>query len=193
MPWVTGVTPRFVKPSGAPTIQLRGSQLAAGSNPVVEIGDAVATVISRAGDQVSATVPTLAVPGYKSVTLTTSTGSSRLDSGIGVLPMIDTPEPLNGWDPNALRFHVSQGDFLIFGLGMTLSTVGLQFEDWKYRLMLDPNDIVLTNAYFVSDPEGKLTLAIPPFFASGVVHCQALVITNDPSYAPASFTNVLSL
>jgi IPT/TIG domain len=193
VPWVTGVTPRFVKPSGSPTILLHGSQLAAGSQPVVEIGGAVATVVSRAGDQLSATAPPLPVPGYQSVSLTTSTGSSRLESGIGVLPMIDTPEPLNGWDPNALRFHVSQGDFLIFGLASRLSPVGIQFEDWKHLLLLDPADIVLTDSYFVADPEGKLTLTIPPFFASGQVHCQALVITNEPSYAPASFTNVLSL
>lgn len=193
LPWVTGVSPRFIKPSGNQNIFLHGSQLSAGAQPSVEVGGLAATVVARSGDQLEASVPAQSVPGYKSVALTTTSGSSRIEAGIGVLPMIDTPEVLNGWDANALRFHVSQGDFLIFGLASQLSSVGIQFEGWNYRLMLDPNDIVLTDSYFVADPEGKLTLTIPPFFASGVVHCQALVITNEPSYAPASFTNVLSL
>ena len=151
------------------------------------------SVVSRAVDEITATASLQLKPGYQPVTLTTGAGSSRLDAGVGVLPMIDTPEPLNGWDPNALRFHVSQGDFLIFGLASRVLPVGIQIEDWNHSLLLDPNDIVLTDSFFVGDPEGKLTLTIPPFFASGQVHCQALVITNDPTYAPASFTNVLSL
>ena len=109
------------------------------------------------------------------------------------MPMVETREPLNGWDPNSLRFHVSQGDFVILGLATSLFPAGIQIADWNYRLLLDPNEIVLTDSYFVGDAEGKLNLNIPAFFASGQVHLQALVLTNDPTYAPASFTNVLSL
>ena len=192
-PWITGASPMFVKPGGNPTLTLTGTELWLGSSPIVSIGGASAGVLSRTASQLQVTVPAQPVPGYQPVTFTNSAGTTKLDSGIGVMPMVETREPLNGWDPNSLRFHVSQGDFVILGLATSLFPAGIQISDWNYRLLLDPNEIVLTDSYFVGDAEGKLNLNIPAFFASGQVHLQALVLTNDPTYAPASFTNVLSL
>lgn len=192
-PWITGASPMFVKPSGSQTLTLHGTELWTGTGPIVTVGGAAASVVSRTASQAQVTVPPQPIPGYQPVTFTTSAGQTKLDSGVGVMPMVETREPLNGWDPNFLRFHVSAGDFVILGLATSLFPAGITIADWKYKLLLDPNEIVLTDSYFVGDPEGKLTLTIPPFFASGQVHVQALVLTNDPTYAPASFTNVQSL
>ena len=173
-PWITGASPMFVKPSGNPTLTLTGTELWLGNSPIVSIGGANASVLLRTASQMQVTVPAQPVPGYQPVTFTNSAGTTKLDSGIGVLPMIDTREPLNGWDPNVLRFHASQGDFVIFGLASSLFPAGIQIADWKYRLLLDPNEIVLTDSYFVGDADGKLSLTIPAFFATGQVHCQAV-------------------
>jgi hypothetical protein len=192
-PWITGSSPMFVKPAGNPSLTLHGTELWLGTQPVVTVGSAVAPVLARTASQVQITVPPQPVPGYQTVTFANSSGTTRLEAGVGVLPMIDTREPLNGWDPNVLRFHATQGDFVIFGLASSQFPAGIQIADWKYRLLLDPNEILLTDSYFVGDAEGKLSLTIPPFFATGQVFCQALVLTNDPAYAPASFTNMLPL
>lgn len=192
-PWITGASPIYIKPAGNPALTLHGTDLAAGTQPVITVGTVQAPFVSRSVSQVQVTVPPQPIPGYQTVTFANSSGTTRLEAGVGVLPMIDTREPLNGWDPNVLRFHVTQGDFVIFGLASSLFPAGFQIADWNYRLLLEPNDILLTDSYFVGDPEGKLNLTIPAFFPSGQVYCQAVVLTNDPTYAPASFTNVIPL
>ena len=192
-PWVNGASPMFIKPSADTSLTLHGTELWLGSEPVVMVGASQASVVSRSASQVRVTVPAQPVPGYQAVTFTNSTGSTRLEVGVGVLPMIDTRELLNGWDQNQLRFHASQGDFVIFGLAPLLYPAGIQIADWKHRFLLEPNQVTFTDSFYIGDADGKFSLKIPAFFATGEVHCQALVISDEPSYAPASFTNVITL
>ena len=192
-PWLTSSVPLYVRPKGADPVSLRGTELWLGTPPVVTVGGVSAPVGARTVSQVQITVPDQPAPGYQPVVFTNSAGTTRLEQGLGVLPIAEVREPLNGFDANALRFRTLPGDFVILALATSLFPTGISIADWNFKLLLDPNTIVLTDSYFVGAADGTLTLPIPPFFQSGQAFVQGLELSVDPSLAPAAFTNVLAL
>jgi hypothetical protein len=192
-PWLTSAVPLFVRPKGNDPVSLRGTELWLGTPPVVTVGGVPAAVGARTVSQLQITVPNQPAPGYQPVVFTNSSGTTRLEQGLGVLPLVELREPLNGFDANLLRFRTLPGDFVILALATSLFPTGISIADWNFKLLLDPNTIVLTDSYFVGSPDGSLALPIPPFFQSGMAHIQGLVLSVDPALSPASFTNVLSL
>lgn len=190
---LTGARPFYLKPVDNPTLTLHGTQLWLGNTPTVNVGGATgpAGVILRSVDQIVVNLPPLTVPGLQNVTVTNSTGASVLVEGVGVLPMMEKREPLNGADPNELRIRTLPGDVVLLALGG--STVpGIQVLDFDYLLLLNPNDVYVTTAFFVTDPEGLTRIPLPPY-PSGFLYTQSLVITADPSYTPGSWTNAVAL
>ena len=155
------------------------------------IGGQFATTVVRTVSQMIVTVPNQPVPGFQPVVFSNSAGTTELPEGVGVLPMIEKREPLNGVDPNYIRIHTLPNDIVLLVLGGALGP-GLQILDFGYQLLLDPGQVIFTDAFFVADPDGKTTIPIPPF-PSGLVFVQALSITADPSYTPGSWTNPVAL
>ena len=190
-PWLTGSQTFFLKPTGNGQITLRGTELWLGPTPTVTIAGLTAPVVARTVDQMVVTVPDQPVPGFQPVVFSNSAGTSILNEGVGVLPMIEKREPLNGTDPNYIRVHTLANDIVLLVLGQ-LQGPGIQILDFRYQLLLDPGFIVFTDAFFVADPDGKTTIPLPPY-PSGLISVQALSITADPSYYPGSWTNVVAL
>lgn len=190
-PWLTGVRPFWIKPSGNGNLTVHGTELWLGSPPTVTIGGAPAGVVTRTVDHMVVTPPTLTVPGFQPVQFTNSAGTSVLPEGVGVLPMMEKREPLNGADPNYIRVHALPFDIVLLVLAESTSP-GIQVLDFNYQLLLNPATVVFTNAFFVTDAEGKTTIPIPPF-PSGLLFVQSLAITSDPSYYPGMWTNPLAL
>lgn len=190
-PWLTGVLPYYVKPSGNGNLTLHGTELWLGPSPLITVGGLAATNVVRTVDKMVIAMPTQPVPGYQPVTFTNAAGTSTLPEGVGVLPLVEKREPLNGFDPNFVRFRAQQGDFVVLVVGLALSAP-LQVLDFQYQLLLDPNQVTLTDLLFVGNPDGTIT--IPLFgFPTGIAHVQVLALTTDPAYAPGMWSNVVLL
>jgi hypothetical protein len=190
-PWLTGVRPFWIKPNGNSDLTVHGSELWLGPTPTVTIGGVPAGVVARTVDQMVITPPPLTVPGFQPVVTTNSAGSSVLPEGVGVLPMLEQREPLNGADPNHLRIHALPFDIVLLVLAGSQAP-GIQVLDFQYVLLLHPSTVFFTDAFLVTGADGKTTIPLPPF-PTGLVHVQALVITADPSYYPGMWTNPLAL
>lgn len=190
-PWVTGVSPFYVPQFGQPQLILHGTEMWLGGTPTVSIGGQNAPVSGRTADTVLVTMPVQPVPGLQPVQITNNLGTTTLNEGVGVLPMLELREPMNGTDPNRIRYHGSSVDFVILGIGTHLAPAGLVLPGFNYSLQLDPNTVLLTLAY-LADAEGRFDVPLPPF-PSGWFRVQALVWSSDPGYAPGSWTNELPL
>jgi hypothetical protein len=190
-PWMTAARPFFLKRSNNGNLTVHGTELWLGPTPTVTIGGQPASVVGRTVDQMVVSVPLQPVPGFQSVTFTNTVGASILTEGVGVLPMIEKREPLNGVDRNYLRVHTLPFDVVLLVLASAPGP-GFQVLDFNHVLLLDPGQVVATDAFFVGDPDGKTTIPLPPF-PTGLAWLQALSFTADPSYFPASWTNVVAL
>jgi hypothetical protein len=190
-PWMTSVEPFYVPPFGDPQLILHGTEMWLGGIPIVTIGGQTASVGGRTADTVLVTMPFQPVPGLQPVQLTNGLGTTTLNEGVGVLPMLELREPMNGTDPNRIRFHGSSGDLVVLGIGTTLAPTPWVWPGYGYSLQLDPNNVLLTLVY-LPDAEGRFDVPLPPF-PSGYFQVQALVWTNNPGYAPGSWTNALPL
>ncbi|MBL8751992.1 MAG: hypothetical protein JNK15_01720 [Planctomycetes bacterium] len=190
-PWLTAARPFFLKPAGNGNLTLHGTELWLGPTPTITIGGQTAPVIARTVDQMLVSVPNQPVPGFQPVVFSNTAGSTVLPEGVGVLPMVEKREPLDGASPNYLRIHTMPFDVVLLILAESQGP-GFQVLDFHYQLLLNPATVIFTDAFFVADPDGKTTIPIPPF-PTGLVHVQALAVTADPSYYPASFTNPVAL
>jgi hypothetical protein len=190
-PWLTGVTPFYVPQVGNPQLILHGTEMWLGGTPTVTIGGQTASVGARTVDTVLVTMPDQPVPGLQSVQVTNGLGTTTLNEGVAVLPMLELREPMNGTDPNRIRFHGTFGDLVVLGVGTNLAPVPVVFPGYGYSLQLDPNSVALTLVY-LPDADGRIEVPLPPF-PSGFFRVQALVWTNNPGYAPGSWTNELKL
>ena len=190
-PWITGVSPFYVPQFGQPQLVLHGTEMWLGGMPTVTIGGQNATVSGRTADTVMVTAPVQPVPGLQPVQITNNLGTTTLHEGVGVLPMLELREPMNGTDPNRIRFHGSSGDLVVFGIGTNLAPTPWVWPGYGYSLQLDPSSVLLTLVY-LPDAEGRFDVPLPPF-PSGWFRVQALVWTNNAGYAPGSWTNVLPL
>ncbi|HEU4417374.1 MAG TPA: IPT/TIG domain-containing protein [Planctomycetota bacterium] len=190
-PWLTGVSPFYVPQFGNPQLTLHGTEMWLGGTPTVAIGGQNATVNGRTADTVLITMPGQPVPGLQPVQVTNNLGTTTLNEGVGVLPMLELREPLNGTDPNRIRYHGSPIEIVVLGIGQGLAPTPVVFPGFGYSLQLDPNTVVLTVAY-LTDAEGRVDIPLSPF-PSGIFRVQALVFTNNPGYYPGSWTNQLPL
>ena len=190
-PWITGVAPFYVPQFGNPQLLLHGTEMWLGGTPTVTIGGQSTSVGARTADTIMVTMPNQPVPGLQPVEITNNLGTTTLNEGVGVLPMLELREPMNGTDPNRIRFHGTSGDLVVLGIGQTLAPTPWVWPGYGYSLQLDPSTVLLTLVY-LPDAEGRFDVPLPPF-PSGLFHVQALVWTNNPGYAPGSWTNELPL
>lgn len=190
-PWLTGTAPYYVQPRTAQNVVLHGTELQLGSSPLVTVGGQPVTNVVRTVDQMTVNIPAQQVPGPKSVAFTNNVGSTTLVDGLVVLPVVEKREPLNGFDPNFVRFRAQAGDFLVLVVGLA-PVAGLAVLDFHHQLLIDPNQVTLTDLLFVGNADGTIT--IPLFgFPTGIAHVQVLALTTDPAYAPGMWSNMVVL
>jgi hypothetical protein len=190
-PWLTAARPYFLRRINNGQVTLHGTELWLGPTPTVTIGGQPASVVTRTVDRMVVTGPNQPVPGFQTVTISNTAGTSTLVEGVAVLPLLEKREPMNGVDPNYLRIHTLPNDIVLIVLANSPGP-GIQVLDFRYQLLLDPNTVFFTDAFFVADPDGKSTIPLPPF-PPGLIHVQILDVTADPDDFPGSFSNPLAL
>jgi hypothetical protein len=192
-PWMTAVRPFFVPQFGNPTVRLHGTEMFLGSTPTVTIGGQPAAVGGRTVDEILVTLPDQPVPGFQPVVVTNGLGSTILTEGVGVLPLLENREPMNTATPIEIRYQGTQNDLMILALGFGTTPTPLTLPGYGYSLQLEPSGLITSTFYFVSSPDGRLEIHGPAIPFVGLFHVQALVLTDNPGYAPGSWTNATVL
>ncbi|MFN3242375.1 MAG: hypothetical protein ACE37K_12775 [Planctomycetota bacterium] len=190
-PRLTAARPFFVRRINNGQLSLTGTELWLGPTPTITVGGQNATVITRTVDEIVVSLPDQPEPGFQPVTFSNPVGTTTLEEGVGVLPMLQRREPLNGVDPNYLRIDTLPNNVVLLALATDLGP-GIQTLNFGFQLLLDPSSVFFTNAYFVADPDGRTIIPLPPF-PPGMLHAQVLDVTADPDDFPGSWTNVVSL
>lgn len=190
-PWSTGVSPLYVGPAAGPTITIHGTELDLGAVPTVTIGGINATVQTRSIDNLTVTLPAQPEPGFQPVEITNGLGTTRVDGGIGILPILDTVCPVNSQTRIGMEYIGSPGDTAVLLLGVAPAAVGFPVLNFGYSLQIDPG-FLLASAPFVAGPDGRVFFDLPPTNLADFVVLQTLTyITVNPSYPNGSFSNLL--
>ena len=191
-PRLTAARPFFVRRINNGQLTLQGTELLLGPTPTITVGGQIASVIARSNTEILVSTPDQPEPGFQEVTFSNTAGTSTLAEGVGVLPMLQRREPLNGVDPNYLRVDTLPANFLLLALATELSPGGIQTLDFGNLLLLNPGTVFFTNGFFVSDPDGRTIIPLPPV-APGLFVAQVLDVTADADDFPGSWTNPVSL
>lgn len=192
-PMLAGMTPFFVGQVGSPSAVAAGFDLLPGGLPTITIGGQPATVTQWTTDHVTVDVPDQPVPGFQPVTLTNGVGTARLERGVAVLPLLFNREPLNVATPLHSTLVATQGDIALLVLSFGRLPAPVPVLDARYGLMLDPSLLITTAMITVTEADGTFVLQAPPLPIVGQLYYQALVITTNPTYAPWSWTNDVTL
>ena len=192
-PTLAAVAPRYATLRGGASLTLHGSELASGTVRSLKIGGKNATVGSRRADQITTVLPNQSQPGWQPVEFVTSTGTTVLAKGVGVLPLIETRPAAASGVPFRLVFKGSKGDGVIWALGIGASSP-ISFSGMHYGFALNPSLFIVLPGFGIADPNGELRMAFPATaYPTGTIYVQGLFVTTNPGYGPASFTNVLRL
>ena len=192
-PMLAGVDPFFVGQVGSPSAVVAGYDLLPGGTPTVTIGGQPATVTQWTTDHVTVDVPDQSVPGFQPVTLTNGVGIAQLERGVAVLPLLFNREPLNLATPVHSTLVATQGDVALLALSFGRLPGPVPALGARYGLLLDPNLLITTALITVTEADGTFVLQAPPLPVVGQLYYQALVITTNPTYAPWSWTNDVTL
>ena len=179
-------------PRSLATVTLHGTGLDLGTSPAVTVGGVPAQVQGRARDRMTAKLGFQPEPGWQPVTVSTSAGSSTVVRGLGVLPLLDTDPPAVPGEPFELVLRGAQQDQVLVAVGLR-RVQPLPLADWLHGLALDPSVMLMLPGAVITSPGGERRLPIPPSTWVSPVFLQALFVTNDPGYGPASFSNVVAL
>ena len=127
------------------------------------------------------------------MTLSTSSGTTTLPRGVGVLPMVYVEPPparRRGFD---LVFHGSRGDQVLWAVGIAPAAAPLPISGMHYGLAIDPAVLLVLPGATILDPSGQWRLPFPATDTPVSVYLQALFVSSDPAYAPGAFSNLLRL
>jgi hypothetical protein len=190
-PWLSGVVPRLATLHGQAALALHGTELNLGAPPVITIGGQAAPLLTRTNDMLTTTLPIQPSPGWKPVVVDNPLGTSTLPEGIGVLPLLEFPAAPARNVPSKIDLRGRQGD--LFAFAASLARIPpIPLPPLHHGLELDPATLIVLPPFTITDPGGVFTLAVPANPGPFVLYVQAAVVTTDPGYAPASFTNVVS-
>jgi hypothetical protein len=192
-PWLTGVRPALAPLLGGTALTLHGTGLDVGPLPQVAIGGQPAVAGARTSATLQTVLPRQPRPGYRPVDLQNSSGSSTLPAGLGVLPLLDFPVAHQANVPLALRYRGAQGDQMVLVLALGTLPVPLALPPFHHGLELDLFTLTVLPALPVAGADGALLLPLPAVAPPVPVHLQAFSFTQDPGWAPGSFTNAVRL
>lgn len=189
-PWVTHVEPAFVMPKGGAAMTVHGFGLNLGTSPVLEFGGRAATINSRAASRVTANLPAGVAPGYPSVRMTSTVGSTTAEDTFGVLPLIYAdPAPA----PNqkfTIVFKGTRGDSVIWAIG-ALPGSPIPIPPLLYGLALNPAAMLLLPGFSITHASGEFHMPIPASSYVSPLYIQAVFSSSNPGYSPGSFSNTL--
>ena len=192
-PMLTGVLPRFATMRSGAAISLHGTELDLGPIPTVLVGGQPAAVAARTTATITTTLPAQPAPGWQPVEVQSALGSAVLSKGIGVLPMLEAPRPVQSNVPGEIVYRGSAGDLMVLIFALGPSPVPIPLPPFGHALEVDLLTSLWAPPVPVTDPSGVSRFAIPAIAASAQIHVQAFGLSSDPGYAPGSFTNAITI
>lgn len=188
--WLFGSSQPLVPQDAGMLLRFRGTQLQLGTSPSVHIGGQSATIVERTADAIGVLAPALAEPGWVAVEFATSQGRSRLERGVGVLPLLGGDLPALPGLPFSIDVHASAGDMVLSFVSDARASGRLSVPPLRHGLDLAlPGVLVL--GLQTAGRDGSARLELPGLRWGPQLFFQALVLSSRPGYAPGSFTNVV--
>lgn len=188
--WITSASPTFHTPRSTNLIWLTGTRLNVGT-PAVTISGKPASVIASSPTDVAVRLPMLPDPGWHSIALTNSLGTTSIERGVGVLPMLYTDGAAASNVSFDLVFKGTKNDFVIWALGFN-SGPKIPIAPYLHGLTLNASFVKILPSFQITDASGEFRLPIPPVPFVFTIYCQSLFITTNPGYSPGSFSNRVS-
>lgn len=191
-PWVTSAVPRFHTPRSTNLVWLSGQRLASsGAGTSVTVGGKPAAIVAQSPTDVAIRMPNLPDPGYHEVKISNRLGTTHLERGVGVLPMMFTEGAAASNAPFTLVFKGTKGDSIIWALGFGPGPK-LPLGGFLHGLTLNTSFFRVLPTLGIPDNSGELRLPIPPVPFVFTIYAQGLFLTANPGYSPGSFSNMLS-
>lgn len=192
-PILSAVGPSYATLRGQDALTLLGTEFTVGSSPTVKIGGQTATILSIARDKITTTLPIQPKPGWQAVEVTTSAGTTVLGRGVGVLPLVETRPAPASEVAMEIVFKGTRGDTVHWAVSIG-ETIPMPMPNVHYALTLNPVGMFVFMGFRIINDDGELRILVPALkYAAGMVYLQAMVVTTNPGYAHASFTNVIRL
>lgn len=188
-PWVTSAGPQYVTPRTSNIVWITGSRLNFGP-AAVTVSGVPATVIATSATDIAVRMPPLPSPGWHEIKLTNNGGTTSLERGIGVLPMMYTTSaavPNKAFD---LIFKGTQGDSVVWALGFNPGPV-VPLLNFLHGLTISTSFVRILPTLRITDSSGELRMKFPavPFLVT--VYTQGLFLSSNPGYSPGSFSNMV--
>jgi len=190
-PWLTFASPSYVMPRSTDLVWLSGTRLDLGASTVTVSGRPAAVVASSATD-VAIRMPALSDPGWHAITLQNAAGTTSLDRGIAVLPLMYTDGAPASETEYDIVFRGSQGDVVIWAIGVSPG-MRLSIAPYLHGLTISASYIKLLPSMMVSAPDGEIRFSVPATPTTIPLYVQGLFLTSNAGYAPGSFSNLLKL
>jgi len=190
-PWLTDANPAYVMPRSNDLVWLSGARLNL-SQPSVVVSGRPATVVASSATDVAIRLPTLPDPGWHSIALSNFAGTTTIERGVGVLPLLYTEGAPASEVAYDIVFRGTKGDVVIWAMGVN---PGMKFPiaPYLYGLTIDASFVRVLPAMFISANNGEVRFSVPAVTTTMAFYLQGLFVTNNPGYAPGSFSNLLKL
>ena len=194
-PWLTSVLPLQGLLGVQTSHQVHGTALHLGASTSCSVGGIAATVNTRRNDQLTITTAKPKVPGWQSVVVTNGGGTSTLNKGIAVLPMMDIEYPIDnaGSRPSEIVYQGRQGDVVVWMLAAGKTPVPLPIPGYGYGFSLNFFTMIVLTTTPIGDPSGRAVLPLPAVAFKRPLNMQGFVFAPLAPYKPGAFTNVVDL
>jgi IPT/TIG domain len=189
-PWLTSASARIVGPRSTDLVWLRGARLNLGGAPTVTVSGRAATVVAKSNTDVAIRLPSLPTPGWHEVELKNSGGTTSLERGLGVLPILYTEGAPASNAPFDLIFKGTRGDVVAWALGVSPGPV-IPVANFLHGLTINTSFVRVLPTIRISDPSGEFRMSIPPVPFRVAIYIQAMFVTSNRDYTPGSFSNML--
>lgn len=109
-PVVSAVTPLHPTMRGREPVVVHGTNLDAGTSPVLRLGGQTATILTRTKDKITARLPIQPAPGWRAAALRSTAGATTLPRGVGALPLLEARPAAASGVPFSIAFKGTRGE-----------------------------------------------------------------------------------
>ena len=194
-PWITASYPFYANLFGGAAQQIHGTEFLLGPSANVTVGGVPAAVTARTPNRIDVVCPRQFAPGWQPITVTNSGGTAHLTKGVGVLPLLETVNPVEIGQPFQIRYRGNQGDLIYMAVTSLKSVAPAVLPPYHHGLELNLAGFLgLVGPFPVFNRDGTFTLSFPGVVFPRPIYVQMLALpTKNNSYEPGSFTNLISL
>lgn len=191
-PWLTAARPILNKPRNPKLVWLSGSRLDLANVPTVMISGTPATIVAKSQTDVAIQLPSFLDPGWHEITYTNGGGTTSLERGLGILPMIYTDRAPAAEKAFDIVFKGTPNDFVFWAVAFQ---PGPKFPIGQYLhgITLSATFFRVLTPFTIPANTDEVRFSVPPTVFGIDVYVQGLFLNMNPNsgYDPGSFTNML--